>query len=96
MALQQPKKQRKIPMRQCMGCSEHKPKSELLRVVASADGTVSFDLTGKRSGRGAYICKDKKCLAKARKSNRLEKVLECTVPDEVYEKLMSELEGNEE
>ena len=84
-------KVRKIPMRQCLGCSEHKPKNELLRVVLSPDGEVSLDFTGKRSGRGAYICRDVKCLKKAQKSRRIDKSLDKEIPDEVYEKLEGEL-----
>ena len=84
---------KKIPMRQCLGCAEHKPKSELLRVVLSPDGEVSLDFTGKRSGRGAYICKDAKCLKKAQKSRRIDKSLDTEIPDEVYERLAAELEG---
>ena len=78
-------------MRQCMGCNEHKPKAELLRVVRSPDGAVSLDFTGKKSGRGAYICREVKCLQKARKSRRLERVLECSIPDEVYDAMEQEL-----
>ena len=92
-ASQQP--QKKIPMRQCMGCSEHKPKKELLRVVLSPDGEVSLDFTGKKSGRGAYICKNVKCLQKARKNQRIAKSLDAAIPDEVYDKLEAELTENE-
>lgn len=86
-------KVKKIPMRQCLGCSEHKPKVELLRVVLSPDGDVSLDFTGKKSGRGAYICKDAKCLKKAQKSRRIDKSLDTEIPDEVYARLAEELEG---
>lgn len=85
------KKMRKIPMRQCMGCNEHKPKAELLRAVRSPDGAVSLDFTGKKSGRGAYICREVKCLQRARKSHRLERVLECEIPDAVYDEMEREL-----
>lgn len=85
--------QRKIPQRQCLGCSEHKPKTELLRVVLSPDGTVSLDFTGKKPGRGAYICREVKCLVKAQKSKRLEKSFGCVIPDEVYARLSAELEN---
>lgn len=78
-------------MRQCMGCNEHKPKAELLRVVRSPDGAVSLDFTGKKSGRGAYICREVKCLQRARKSRRLERVLECSIPEEVYDAMEQEL-----
>ena len=70
------KKIKKIPMRQCLGCNEHKPKIELLRVVRSPEGEISLDFVGKKSGRGAYICPDKKCFARARKSKRIENILE--------------------
>ncbi len=87
------KKVKKIPMRQCMGCNEHKPKAELLRVVRSPEGETSLDFTGKKSGRGAYICREVGCLKKARKSRRLERVLECSISEEVYDAMERELEG---
>ena len=85
---------RKIPMRQCLGCNEHKPKRELLRVVRDPEGNVSLDFTGKKSGRGAYICKSVKCLRRAAKSKRIDKNLGCDIPDEVYERMESELSEN--
>ncbi len=91
----QPLRQKKIPMRQCLGCSEHKPKAELLRVVLSPDGVISLDFTGKKSGRGAYICRDVKCFEKARKSRRLERNLDHAIPEEVYAELQKELEAAE-
>ena len=69
--MEQISKQRKVPERQCLGCNEHKPKRELLRVVRTPEGEIVLDFTGKRSGRGAYICRDVKCLKKARKSGRI-------------------------
>ena len=84
-------KVKKIPMRQCMGCNEHKPKQELLRVVRSPENQVSLDFTGKKSGRGAYICRSVKCLQKARKSRRLDRILECEIPEEVYDAMEQEL-----
>lgn len=83
--------QKKVPMRQCLGCNEHKPKRELLRVVRDTEGKVSLDFTGKKSGRGAYICKDVRCLKKVRKSGRLSKNLECEISDEVYTEMEREL-----
>ncbi|HPT85353.1 MAG TPA: YlxR family protein [Bacillota bacterium] len=83
---------KKIPLRRCVGCGESFPKKTLLRVVRSPEGVVSLDLTGKKSGRGAYICKNVQCLRKARKAKRLERNLECEIPDEVYASLESELE----
>ena len=88
-------KVKKIPMRQCLGCNEHKPKIELMRVVRTPDGETVLDFTGKKSGRGAYICKSLSCLKKARKSKRLERSLDCSITDEVYDRMESEIEGNE-
>lgn len=84
--------QKKIPMRKCTGCNEMKPKKELVRIVRSPEGEISMDLTGKKSGRGAYICKDIKCLNAAKKAKRLERAFECTVPEEVYERLEGEIQ----
>ena len=86
---------KKIPMRQCLGCNEHKPKLELLRVVRPPEegAAVSLDTTGRKSGRGAYICRDVKCLRKARKSRRIESALECSIPDEVYDQMEKELQA---
>ena len=81
----QEQKVRKIPVRQCLGCNEHKPKKEMIRVVRLPDGGVVLDLVGKVSGRGAYVCPDKNCFKKARKSKRIESVLECTIPEEIYD-----------
>lgn len=85
--------QRKIPVRMCSGCSEHKPKKELVRVVRTPEGEVLLDLTGKKSGRGAYVCPNADCLKKARKARRIERALACAIPDEVYERMEKELEG---
>ena len=88
------KKVKKIPMRQCMGCNEHKPKMELLRVVRSPEGDVSLDFVGKKSGRGAYLCPDGACLARARKSRALERAFETAIPDAVYDALEKEMEAH--
>ena len=82
-------------MRQCMGCNEHKPKQELLRVVRSPEGAISLDFTGKKNGRGAYLCRDVKCLRRARKSHRIDRVLETEIPEEVYDRMEREMEANE-
>lgn len=87
--------QKKIPMRQCMGCRERKPKKELVRVVRSPEGVVSVDLKGKAPGRGAYICPDPQCLQKAIRSKALERNLETPIPQELTERLMAELEAQE-
>lgn len=79
------------PVRKCTGCAEHFPKKELIRVVRTPEGEIVLDLIGKKSGRGAYICKSLSCLKKARKAKRLESALECSIPEEVYDKLEEEL-----
>ena len=78
-------------MRMCLGCNESKPKRELIRVVKSPEGEISLDFTGKKAGRGAYICKDIECLKKARKSRRFEKSFSCKIEDNVYEVMENEL-----
>ncbi len=83
--------EKKIPMRKCLGCNEMKPKKELIRAVKSPDGEISLDLTGKKSGRGAYICPDKGCFDKARKAKRLERALETKIPESVYDEMLNEL-----
>ena len=88
-------KQKKIPMRKCNGCGEQKPKKELVRIVKSPNGEVSLDLTGKASGRGAYICNNADCLQKARKSHRIDKAFEIAIPDEVYEQMLAEISKDE-
>ncbi len=90
-AQNQTKKVKKIPERQCLGCGEHKPKGELCRIVRTPDGTVTIDKTGKKSGRGAYICPDAACLVRVRKNRRAESNLGCDIPAEVWETLASEL-----
>ena len=82
---------RKVPMRRCTGCGEHFPKKELIRVLRTPEGEILLDESGKKSGRGAYICKSAVCLKKARKARRLESSLECSIPDGVYDRLEEEL-----
>jgi len=86
---------KKVPMRSCCGCREKKPKRELVRVVRSPEGEVSFDITGRKAGRGVYLCPSLSCLAKAKKSRALSRALECEIPEEVYERLEGEMEKNE-
>ena len=88
-----PKK--KIPERKCLGCNISKPKGELARVVRAPDGTVSLDLTGKKSGRGAYVCKSVECLKKCRKRRAIERALEIEIPEDVYSAIEGELAENE-
>lgn len=93
---------RKIPMRKCMGCSQMFPKKELVRVVKTRIGDeengqyeISLDLVGKKSGRGAYVCRKSECLKAARKAKRIERALECQIPDEVYDRLEQEMKESE-
>ena len=91
----QAKSKKKIPERKCLGCGESKPKAELARVVRAPDGNVSLDLTGKKSGRGAYVCKSVECLKKCRKRRAVERSLEVEIPDDVYAAIEKELRENE-
>ena len=84
--------QRRIPQRQCMGCRERKAKKEMIRVVRCTDGAVQLDFSGKLNGRGAYICPKGECLKKARKARSLDRSLEVTIPEEVYDRLEKEME----
>ena len=88
-------KVRKIPVRQCLGCNQHKPKKELIRVVRTPEGEIVLDTVGKKSGRGAYVCPEKACFSKARKSKRIENVLECKIPDEIYDEMEKAISGAE-
>lgn len=85
-------KAKKIPMRQCLGCNQHKEKREMIRVVRDPEGNISLDFTGKKSGRGAYICPFLQCLKKARKARRIESALECSIPDEVFAQMEASFE----
>lgn len=85
---------KKIPMRQCVGCREMKPKKELVRVVKSPEGQISIDLKGKAPGRGAYVCHSSDCLRRAIKSNALARGFDTTIPQEVYDLLMEQMEGS--
>ena len=86
---------KKLPQRMCLGCREHKDKKELVRVVRSPEGEVSVDLTGRKNGRGAYICRSKECLKKARKQKAISKALNCEITDEVFEQLLIQIEEDE-
>lgn len=87
---------KKTPMRQCLGCNEHKPKRELIRLVRTPEGEVVADLTGKKNGRGAYLCPKASCLNRLQKSKRAEKVLECSIADEVYQSIAQALAAEDE
>lgn len=86
-------KTRKIPQRKCVGCNEMKDKKSLLRIVRSPEGLISLDLTGKKNGRGAYVCPDKECIKKAVKEKRLERALESNISEEVYQNLLEEFDN---
>ena len=86
---------KKIPMRMCTGCREMKPKKELIRVVKTPEGEIKLDAVGKLNGRGAYICPSEACFEKARKSNRIANILECSIPEEIYDEMQKCIaEGN--
>ena len=87
--------QNKIPMRQCLGCREMKPKRELIRAVRSPEGNISLDFKGKAPGRGAYICPDPKCLKKAIKGKSFERAFSSEIPAEVYTELERQMEAGE-
>lgn len=83
---------KKIPQRQCIGCREMKGKKELLRVVKTAEGEICLDATGKKNGRGAYLCRNRECLAKAYKSKGLERSFQTSISPAVYEALEKEFD----
>ena len=85
--------QKKIPMRQCIGCREMKPKKELVRVVRSPEGALSLDFRGKAPGRGAYLCRSAECLERAVKTKGLDRSFKMAVPKEVYEALREEMKA---
>ena len=91
---------RKEPLRKCMGCNEMFPKKELVRVVKTKVSDdpetyeISLDLTGKKAGRGAYVCRNTACLQKARKTKRIERALACKIPDEVYDTMEREMSAD--
>ncbi|RDU24374.1 YlxR family protein [Anaerosacchariphilus polymeriproducens] len=82
---------KKVPMRQCVGCMEMKNKKEMIRVLKTAENELTIDTTGRKNGRGAYICKSKECLEKAYKSKGLERSLKTSIPREIYETLEKEM-----
>ena len=88
-------KAKKVPQRKCIACQDRDNKKELIRIVKNKEGQIFIDLTGKANGRGAYICKDSECLKKAIKSKALNRAFKMEVPNEVYEKLLAELEVHE-
>lgn len=87
-------KPKKVPLRKCLGCGEMKPKQELIRAVRSPEGEISLDLTGKKNGRGAYICRDSRCLTAAIKAKRFERAFGCKIKQPVYDSMLSELNSD--
>ena len=85
--------QKKIPQRQCMGCRERKEKRAMIRVVRTPEGEVTLDFSGKKNGRGAYLCPNPDCLKKAIRSKALDRSLEVAIPQEVYDRLEKEMEA---
>jgi predicted RNA-binding protein YlxR (DUF448 family) len=88
--------QKKIPLRQCLGCREMKPKRELVRVVRSPDGEISLDVKGKKPGRGAYVCRRTACLKRAIKSKALERAFDTAIPQDIYDTLSEQMEDANE
>ena len=86
---------KKIPLRQCVGCGEMKNKKEMMRVLKTPEDEIILDLTGKKNGRGAYLCVSRECLLKARKNKGLERSFKMSIPNEVYERLEKEYEEHE-
>lgn len=84
---------KKIPMRKCTGCGELKPKKELIRVIKNGNSEAMLDLTGKMNGRGAYVCRSMECLTKAIKTKAVERSLQISISQEVYDKLKAELDN---
>ena len=91
MAATQQKPQKKMPERKCVGCNERRPKNELVRVLRTPEGEIGVDRTGKKSGRGAYLCRSTACFAKAIKARRLQTALECEIPDNIIAAIEKEL-----
>ena len=90
-----PISEKKFPIRKCTGCGERFQKNSLVRVLRTPEGEIILDGTGKKNGRGAYICKSAQCFRKARKAKRLESSLECQIPEEIYDRLETEIANGE-
>lgn len=87
---------KKIPMRQCVGCGEMKNKKDMMRVLKTSEGSIVLDMTGRKNGRGAYLCMNRECLAKAGKNKGLERSFKMSIPREIYENLEKEFEEGED
>lgn len=86
--------EKKVPLRQCLGCGERKTKKELIRVIRTPQGAIELDFTGRKNGRGAYLCNCAECLGKARKKNTLARALKQEVSNEIYDQLLAQMEQN--
>lgn len=86
---------KKVPMRQCTGCNERKEKKDLIRIIRTPEEEIVVDFTGKKNGRGAYICNSVECLQLAKKKKSLERSLKTTIPEQVYQELLKEMSTNE-
>ncbi len=84
-----------IPLRKCLGCGEMIGKKGAVRIVRSKEGEITLDPTGKKAGRGAYVCRDNECFAMVRKARKLERSLKCAVPDEIYDNIEKELSSDQ-
>ena len=87
---------KKIPVRQCIGCGEMKNKKEMMRILKTPEDEIVLDMTGKKNGRGAYLCKQRECLVKAEKNKGLERSFKMNIPTEVYESLEREFDKENE
>lgn len=87
---------KKIPMRQCVGCGEMKNKKDMMRVLKTADGAIVLDMTGRKNGRGAYLCMNKECLTRAKKNKGLERSFKMSISQEIYKNLEKEFEEGDD
>ena len=86
--------EKRVPLRKCIGCGEMSGKKTLVRIVRSKDGEIAVDVTGKKSGRGAYICREPECFEQVRRQKKLERALKCQIPDEIYDAVKKELSSD--
>lgn len=84
---------KKIPMRQCIGCGEMRSKKEMIRILKTPEEEIVLDITGKKNGRGAYLCRERECLVRARKNKGLERSFKMSIPDAVYDNLEKEFDA---
>ncbi len=87
---------KKIPMRQCVGCGELKDKKKMVRILKTPEGDITLDMTGRKNGRGAYVCRSAECLSRARRNKGLERSFKMSIPNEVYDNLEKEFNASDE